>query len=362
MSIVITNFNYASYLRPAIDSALGQTHPRVEVVVVDDGSTDGSREIIVSYGRRVTGVFQDRAGQASAINRGVEHSSGDLFIFLDADDVLKPSIAARVGSAFQQNAHASKFQYRMEIIDERGEPTGRVLPSPHLSLPCGDLRPLILSSPDDLTWMSTSGNAYPAHVLRNILPIPEEEFRACPDWFLAFVPLLVGPVETVQGIGAQYRLHGKNSFTVSSLDLAQIRKTIDYSQRSHRAIEFWASRLELDGAPSLSRLESASFAYIGNRMISSKLDSARHPIEDDRPATLCLGGFGAAWRRSGVSLTMRIAFVAWLTAMLLTPRSLALRLATLFVFPDSRRWMNRVLARAQRREPEPLGAGGGAWA
>jgi glycosyltransferase involved in cell wall biosynthesis len=58
VSIIITNYNYGRYLRAAIDSALAQTYPQVEVIVVDDGSTDGSREIIEAYGKRVIPIIK----------------------------------------------------------------------------------------------------------------------------------------------------------------------------------------------------------------------------------------------------------------------------------------------------------------
>ena len=66
LSVVIANWNYAQYLGAAIDSALGLDWPDVEVVVVDDGSSDGSRAVIASYGDRVRAIYQANAGQRAA--------------------------------------------------------------------------------------------------------------------------------------------------------------------------------------------------------------------------------------------------------------------------------------------------------
>jgi len=90
VSIVIDNYNYRQYLGEAINSALDQTYRAVEVIVVDDGSTDQSREVICDYGDRVISIFKDNGGQASAMNIGFARSHGDFVIFLDADDMLFP--------------------------------------------------------------------------------------------------------------------------------------------------------------------------------------------------------------------------------------------------------------------------------
>jgi glycosyltransferase involved in cell wall biosynthesis len=87
VSIVVNNFNYGRFLRQSIESALAQDHPRTEVIVVDDASTDGSVEIIRSFGDRIVPVCQERnGGQAAALNAGFAASRGELIIFLDADD------------------------------------------------------------------------------------------------------------------------------------------------------------------------------------------------------------------------------------------------------------------------------------
>ncbi|MEO1182237.1 MAG: glycosyltransferase, partial [Cyanobacteria bacterium J06636_28] len=85
VSIVINNYNYASFVGQAIDSALNQSYENVEVIVVDDGSQDNSRDIISSYGDKIIPVFQKNGGQAAAFNAGFAHSSGDIICLLDAD-------------------------------------------------------------------------------------------------------------------------------------------------------------------------------------------------------------------------------------------------------------------------------------
>lgn len=91
VSICVPAYDAERTLADALDSALGQTYPRVEVVVVDDGSTDATPEILEAYARRgVRSVRQDNAGQCAAANRALAASRGDLVKFFDADDVLAP--------------------------------------------------------------------------------------------------------------------------------------------------------------------------------------------------------------------------------------------------------------------------------
>src|SRR5947207_2823602 len=99
-SIVINNYNYSRFLSEAIDSALAQSYTHAEVIVVDDGSTDNSREIIERYGDRLTAITQQNAGQGAAYNTGFATSRGDFVCFLDADDVLNPNAITEAVAAF----------------------------------------------------------------------------------------------------------------------------------------------------------------------------------------------------------------------------------------------------------------------
>src|SRR5450631_2550416 len=85
VSVLINNYNYREYLAQAIDSALSQDYDPIEIIVVDDGSTDDSRSIIARYGTKIRTVFQNNSGQASAFNAGINAAQGDILCFLDSD-------------------------------------------------------------------------------------------------------------------------------------------------------------------------------------------------------------------------------------------------------------------------------------
>lgn len=103
VSVIIPNYNYERYLREAIDSALGQTYPNIEIIVVDDGSTDDSRQIIESYGREIRAVFQQNQGVSAARNSGVVQSKGEFVAFLDADDIWLPEKIESQVARFEQD-------------------------------------------------------------------------------------------------------------------------------------------------------------------------------------------------------------------------------------------------------------------
>ena len=239
VEVIVNNFNYARYLGPAIDSALDQTYQHVRVIVVDDGSTDESRAVIESYGRRIDAVFKENGGQASAINAGFNRSTADAVIFLDADDMLVRDIVGRVVEAFSSDGGLAKVQYPMEVIDGEGRRTGVRKPPVHVPLRSGDLRAQKLAFPFDVAWMATSGNAFARKLLGRIMPIPEDEFALLADWYLNHLIPFVGPLGTLDAVGAYYRVHGRNSYERSeaALDLAHVRRTIDYTARVRPYLE-----------------------------------------------------------------------------------------------------------------------------
>lgn len=88
ITVIIPTYNLDRYVRSAIDSVLRQTYRNVEIIVVDDGSNDNTRDIVKIYEKkRVNYIFKENGGLASARNAGVANSSGELIAFLDADDV-----------------------------------------------------------------------------------------------------------------------------------------------------------------------------------------------------------------------------------------------------------------------------------
>jgi glycosyltransferase involved in cell wall biosynthesis len=122
VSIIINNYNYDRFLAEAIDSALNQTYTDIEVIVVDDGSTDNSHKIISSYGDRIIPVLKSNGGQCSAINAGFSVCKGEIICFLDADDVFhneKVATLVRLFSITNVIDNPIIFHNSFEVIDEK---------------------------------------------------------------------------------------------------------------------------------------------------------------------------------------------------------------------------------------------------
>jgi glycosyltransferase involved in cell wall biosynthesis len=90
VSVVIPTYNYGRYIGQAIDSALAQTYRPCEIIVVDDGSTDNTSEVLSGYGNKIRAFTQPNGGPASARNRGIQCVQGEFIAFLDADDFWLP--------------------------------------------------------------------------------------------------------------------------------------------------------------------------------------------------------------------------------------------------------------------------------
>jgi len=120
VSVVIPAYNYGRYLAEAIDSALAQTYPPLEIIVVDDGSTDHTAEVIASYGRRVRGVFQANAGVSAARNTGIDVARGEYLAFLDADDVWYPRKLELQMARFEADPSLGLVHAGLEVVDGEG--------------------------------------------------------------------------------------------------------------------------------------------------------------------------------------------------------------------------------------------------
>ena len=209
VSVIINNYNYARFLRSAIDSALSQTCQSVEVIVVDDGSTDDSRKVIASYGDRIKTILKENGGQASAINAGIQASSGDYLLLLDADDVLMPTAAATVAAALAEEG-ASLVSWPLLEIDRDGNTTGRIVSALR---PSGDVRSQILEADDPtMVYMPTSCVGLSRARVSRILPIPEVDFRLCADAYIFSLALVCGTVKAIPEPQNYYRVHGDNQY------------------------------------------------------------------------------------------------------------------------------------------------------
>ena len=211
-SVLINSFNYGRFLREAIESALCQTYANVEVIVVDDGSTDDSREVIASFGNRILSVLKENGGQSSALNRGFEVSSGEWVHLLDADDVFLAEKVQRLMQLASGHPSAGMIAHDLAYCATDGSPLE--FAPPYISkLALVDDRQLALRGKLSVSLPATSGISVRRDVFRSILPIPED-IRIGTDNYLKWVILSLAPVLTVPELLAKQRIHGDNVATI----------------------------------------------------------------------------------------------------------------------------------------------------
>ncbi|MBX9602627.1 MAG: glycosyltransferase [Bryobacteraceae bacterium] len=125
VSIVTPSLNKARFLRATIESVLSQDYPRVEYLVMDGGSTDGSLEILAGYGDRIRYIAEPDAGQADAVNRGFQFTSGEIFAFLNADDTYQPGAISAAVRGFADHPGAGMIYGEADYMDANGGTLGR---------------------------------------------------------------------------------------------------------------------------------------------------------------------------------------------------------------------------------------------
>jgi glycosyltransferase involved in cell wall biosynthesis len=126
-SVVTISFNQRQYLEEALRSVLTQDYPAIEYIVVDPGSTDGSRELAESYRTQLGRViFEPDQGAADGLNKGFQHASGDIFGFLNSDDVLLPGAVKSVAQIFAQNPECDIVMGNGFVIDAQGKRIRRI--------------------------------------------------------------------------------------------------------------------------------------------------------------------------------------------------------------------------------------------
>lgn len=217
VSILINNYNYEPFIKQAIDSALNQTYSSIEVIVVDDGSTDNSREVISRYGDKIIPVLKENGGQASAFNAGFAASRGDIICFLDSDDLFLPEKITDVVHAFGERQESDWCFHPLRSVDIKLrdiEPEKPITKSSYEgSLREYDLRTNLKKGKADknFPYTSTSGLCFKRSLLNQILPMPEAKGISLNDGYLTFTSLGLSKGIVLDKELGLYRIHDSNA-------------------------------------------------------------------------------------------------------------------------------------------------------
>lgn len=320
VSIIIPNYNYARYLRVAINSALAQTWSPVEIIVVDDGSTDNSREVIESYGERIKPIIKANGGHGSALNAGYAASRGQTVIFLDADDELMPDAVEQVVKAWRPSV--AKAQFQLEMIDENGTPLGMRVPTFDGYLPNGDIRERITRY-GEYPSSPCSGNAYSRAALDRLMPMDEILWSAGSEKSLVFLSPFFGDVVSIRAPLGRYRIHPDNDSGFKGRHLEKLHRRLSAVYFIPETIcQVAASKgIALD-----PRVIGSTSRELKIRMASLRLDPKTHPIATDTRLNLLIQGIGSSLREPDISISVRAKQLLWFVLMAVGPMAFVSRL------------------------------------
>ncbi|WP_375422741.1 glycosyltransferase family 2 protein [uncultured Friedmanniella sp.] len=318
LSIVMPNYNYGHFIADAVQSALDIDWPDVEVIVVDDGSTDESLEVLAGFGDRITVISQANAGPRVACNRGFAASRGDVVIFLDSDDQVERSIAREVAAVWRPGI--SKVQVQMRRVDKRDVEVGGVFPT-YPGTPSPEQIRIWMSKTSAYPTPPGSGNAYSRPFLERLFPLDGRCGDATDSACLAAAPYL-GDVVTIVKPLVRYRIHENNR--------SKLNDPVRFTRQIERAYQRHRFALEVSGQPAAEpdvvRPLRRSRHLLQMRVSERRLNGGPPPVPHDSAARQLrdtLGSLTAPGPEPGMH---RVAVAAWCLATLVAPQPLARRL------------------------------------
>jgi glycosyltransferase involved in cell wall biosynthesis len=219
LAVVISCWNYETYVVRAIRSVLAQTDTRCELVVVDDGSTDGSWDAICREG--VTAYRISNSGQRAACLYGLDRTRARFILFLDADDELAPGSLARIIALL--DADVAKLQFSLTRIDQDGGIISRASPKLEAFRSRNELADLVLRS-GSYTTPPTSGNVFRRDVCEHLR---EAVYDRAVDGIILFVAPFMGDVVSLSDELGRYRIHDRNDSGLGrQIDARSLRRDL----------------------------------------------------------------------------------------------------------------------------------------
>lgn len=318
LSIVIPNFNYAEYVGAAITSALAVDWADLEVIVVDDGSTDSSVREIRAFGDSVQLVRQANAGPRAACNVGFARSTGDWVVFLDSDDLIGRATAKEIDRL--DRSGISKIQFQMRRIDPSGKVVGRPFPQYH-RVPSPDAIRYWMRATASYPTPPGSGNAYSRAFLASLFPLGDECGDASDSICLSSAPFL-GDVLTVPRPLFDYRVHGRNRSYL-------LADTLRFRCQLVRALQRHEFAQRLDGRRGSARWLAPLFRgqhLLQLRVAHHRLSGEKSPLPGESVGRMLRNCLTVLWSPGPERLVQRIAVAFWSASVLLSPRAVALPL------------------------------------
>lgn len=346
LSVIINNYNYEQFVSKAIESLLEQKPDGLEIIVVDDCSTDQSRDIILDYQRRnperIKTVFQNvNKGQGAGFNAGFSESEGSLVMFLDADDFMLPGAADVIRS--RKESGVAVYHYRMLFTDEAHVLREDLYPPLHERLADGDASTLLRDT-GRYKGTITSGLVFDRAILERIMPMDPEAFRYGGDGYLCAVAPLYGPVRSFETAICAYRLHQRQHTSRREEKARLARWRISHDKERYKALTSHAELLRLGVAHDLGERDEQ---HLFERVVSVLFEPEAHTISGETLTGAVRAVRKLTWRtQTGVR---RVLTWAWWTILLHAPQNVKYSLMGLKLDPRARpEWLKK-LARFLRK-------------
>lgn len=230
-SVVIDNYNYGRYLAQAIDSVLVQDFParETEIIVVDDGSTDDSRQVLERYKGKVNVLLQENRGQAGAFASGFAALRGQVVCLLDSDDYWEPGKLSAVARKLEDRS-ADIVQHYQRDVDAEGRPLKNIMcvwPETY------DLKDFIAGR---IEHAATSSLAFRRPLLEAVLPVPGDIFYMY-DNYLIDCGLFHGNIANISKILGYHRIHGANNWARGHISSKKLEGNIRELKSFRRYLE-----------------------------------------------------------------------------------------------------------------------------
>ncbi len=267
LTVIVNSYNYAAYVGQAIGSAVSQDYADKEIIVVDDGSTDTSRQIILSFGKAITPIFHANLGQARSCLRAVAAATGDYILFLDSDDYLLPGALTAVAAVCSPDV--AKVQFQLRPVGPGNEPAGR--PWPAMTRQSRDALVKQIERRGTYSTPPNSGNVHRADIFGYIDDIA---YEASIDGIPYLLAPLLGEVRQIARPLGCYRYHSRNFSGHGTLDPARFALE---AQRHKARLRHLTQIAHNNGLISLSITDPDRHSFVYTRDILRKASEGRRP-------------------------------------------------------------------------------------
>lgn len=239
ISVIIPTYNNSRFIKFALESLFQQIYPEenTEIIVVDDGSTDDTSEVLKEYKEKIIYVRQRRMGIANARNTGMSKAKGEIIAFLDADDIWSEERLQRVVNTFKDKKDIGLVYHPFALVDSNGHVIHK-----NFYKAFGYKEGLSGWVTEDILagriFCGGSSFAFRKEIIDKLYPVPEDIKRGV-DYYMTLVAACYATVEYIPDILGKYRLHETNTTMFAGQDnvreLAAVNK--DFAYMREKTIE-----------------------------------------------------------------------------------------------------------------------------